>query len=199
MNLKNYIASIENYPQEGVIFRDISPLMANGNAYSYAIREIVQYATDKKIDMIVGPEARGFIVGCPVAYELGIGFAPVRKPGKLPREVISASYEKEYGIDTLTMHADAIKPGQRVLIVDDLLATGGTVKATIEMIERLGGVVAGCAFLIELDDLKVKVDAILLHIKEVLEYWNNGVPASVLFGFNPESFRGSELKEFLDF
>ena len=145
MNLKDYIASIENYPQEGITFRDISPLMADGNAYSYAIREIVQYATDKKIDMIVGPEARGFIVGCPVAFELGIGFAPVRKPGKLPREVISADYEKEYGVDTLTMHADAIKPGQRVLIV---------VKATIEMIEKLGGVVAGCAFLIELDDLK---------------------------------------------
>ena len=135
MNLKDYIATIENYPKEGVTFRDISPLMADGNAYSYAVREIVQYATDKKIDMIVGPEARGFIVGCPVAFELGIGFAPVRKPGKLPREVISADYEKEYG-------------------VDDLLATGGTVKATIEMIERLGGIVAGCAFLIELDELK---------------------------------------------
>ena len=153
MNLENYIASIENYPQEGITFRDISPLMADGNAYSYAIREIVQYATNKQIDMIVGPEARGFIVGCPVAFELGIGFAPVRKPGKLPREVISADYEKEYGLDTLTMHADAIKPGQRVLIVDDLLATGGTVKATVEMIERLGGVVAGCAFLIELAGL----------------------------------------------
>lgn len=153
MKLEDYIASIENYPQEGVTFRDISPLMADGNAYSYAIREIVQYATNKQIDMIVGPEARGFIVGCPVAFELGIGFAPVRKPGKLPREVISADYEKEYGVDTLTMHADAIKPGQRVLIVDDLLATGGTVKATVEMIERLGGVVAGCAFLIELDGL----------------------------------------------
>ncbi|MCS4487391.1 adenine phosphoribosyltransferase [Streptococcus sciuri] len=154
MDLKNYIASIEDYPQKGIVFRDISPLMADGNAYSYAVREIVQYATDKEIDMIVGPEARGFIIGCPVAYELGVGFAPVRKPGKLPRKVISADYEKEYGMDTLTIHADAIKVGQRVLIVDDLLATGGTVKATIEMIERLGGVVAGCAFLIELDDLK---------------------------------------------
>ncbi len=94
MKLEDYIASIENYPKEGVTFRDISPLMADGNAYSYAIREIVQYATDKKIDMIVGPEARGFIVGCPVAFELGIGFAPVRKPGKLPREVISAITKK---------------------------------------------------------------------------------------------------------
>jgi adenine phosphoribosyltransferase len=154
MDLKNYVASIENYPTEGVTFRDISPLMADGNAYGYAVREIVQYATDKKIDMIVGPEARGFIVGCPVAYALGVGFAPVRKPGKLPREVISADYEKEYGTDTLTMHKDAIKPGQRVLITDDLLATGGTVKATIEMVESLGGIVVGCAFLIELDELK---------------------------------------------
>lgn len=153
MDLTNYIASIENYPKEGITFRDISPLMADGKAYSYAIREIAQYACDKDIDMIVGPEARGFIIGCPVAVELGIGFAPVRKPGKLPRDVVSADYEKEYGLDTLTMHSDAIKPGQRVMIVDDLLATGGTVKATIYMIEQLGGVVAGCAFLIELDGL----------------------------------------------
>lgn len=153
MDLTQYIASIENYPKEGITFRDISPLMASGKAYSYAIREIAQYACDKEIDMIVGPEARGFIIGCPVAVELGIGFSPVRKPGKLPREVISASYEKEYGLDILTMHADAIKPGQRVLIVDDLLATGGTVKATIDLVEKLGGIVAGCAFLIELDGL----------------------------------------------
>lgn len=154
MQLKDYIATIENYPTEGIVFRDISPLMADGNAYNYAVTEIVQYARGKEIDVIVGPEARGFIVGCPVAFALGVGFAPVRKPGKLPREVISADYEKEYGTDTLTMHADSIKPGQRVLIVDDLLATGGTVKATIEMIERLGGIVVGCAFFIELDDLK---------------------------------------------
>ncbi|MEW6856085.1 adenine phosphoribosyltransferase [Streptococcus iniae] len=153
MDLTKYIASIEDYPKEGITFRDISPLMADGKAYSYAIREIAQYACDKEIDMIVGPEARGFIIGCPVAVELGIGFAPVRKPGKLPREVVSADYEKEYGFDTLTMHADAIRPGQRVMIVDDLLATGGTVKATIEMIQKLGGVVAGCAFLVELDGL----------------------------------------------
>ena len=153
MKLEDYIATIENYPKEGVTFRDISPLMADGNAYSYAIREIVQYATDKKIDMIVGPEARGFIVGCPVAFELGIGFAPVRKPGKLPRETVSFNYDLEYGSNTLCMHKDAIKPGQRVLIVDDLLATGGTVEATVKLIEQLGGVVVGCAFLIELEEL----------------------------------------------
>ena len=154
MKLEDYVATINDYPQKGVIFRDISPLMADGNAYNYALTEIVQYARDKQIDMVVGPEARGFIVGCPVAYQLGIGFAPVRKPGKLPRETVEATYEKEYGTDTLTIHADAIKPGQRVLIVDDLLATGGTVSATIELIEKLGGIVAGCAFIIELDDLE---------------------------------------------
>ena len=125
--------------------------MADGNAYSYAVREIVQYATDKKIDMIVGPEARGFIVGCPVAFELGIGFAPVRKPGKLPREVISADYEKRntalihYVCTLMLLNLDNV-----FLLLTTFLATGGTVKATIEMVERLGGVVAGCAFLVEI-------------------------------------------------
>lgn len=154
MDLTKYIARIDNYPEEGIIFRDISPLMANGNAYHFATQQIVAYAKELGVDMVVGPEARGFIVGCPVAVELGVGFAPVRKPGKLPRKTISAEYEKEYGTDTLTIHADAVTPGARVLIVDDLLATGGTVAATIELVKKLGGVVAGCAFLIELDDLK---------------------------------------------
>ncbi|EOT28922.1 adenine phosphoribosyltransferase [Enterococcus saccharolyticus] len=153
MNLKDYIASIPDYPSKGIIFRDISPLMADGEAYRAATKAIVDYAKEQQIDMVVGPEARGFIVGCPVAFELGVGFAPVRKPGKLPRETIEVSYDLEYGSDTLTLHADAIKPGQRVLICDDLLATGGTIKATIELIEKLGGIVVGCAFLIELMDL----------------------------------------------
>lgn len=154
MNLKDYIASIPNYPSEGIIFRDISPLMADGDAYRYATQQIVDYANKREIDMVVGPEARGFIVGCPVAYEAGVGFAPVRKPGKLPRKTIEVSYALEYGTDTLTIHEDAIKPGQRVLICDDLLATGGTIKASIELVEKLGGIVVGCAFLIELADLK---------------------------------------------
>ncbi len=153
MNLENYIASIPDYPEEGVTFRDISPLMADGKAYREAVNKIVDYADKKQIDMVVGPEARGFIVGCPVAYEVGVGFAPVRKPGKLPRKTIEVTYDKEYGQDTLTLHEDAIKPGQRVLVCDDLLATGGTVKATIDLVEKLGGVVIGCAFLIELLDL----------------------------------------------
>lgn len=153
MNLKDYIASIPNYPKEGVVFRDISPLMGDGAAYQEATRQIVEYAKEKGAEMVVGPEARGFIIGCPVAYELGIGFAPARKKGKLPRETIEVSYGLEYGEATLTLHEDAIKPGQKVIICDDLLATGGTIAATIELVEQLGGIVVGCAFLVELMDL----------------------------------------------
>lgn len=170
MNLKDYIASIPDYPQKGIVFRDISPLMADGLAYREATKQIVDYAKEKGIDMVVGPEARGFIVGCPVAYELGVGFAPVRKPGKLPRETISVSYELEYGTDTLTLHADAIKPGQKVLVCDDLLATGGTVKATIELVEKLGGVVVGCAFLIELKELHGRDKIANYEIKTLMDY-----------------------------
>lgn len=153
MDLSKYIASVPDYPEEGVIFRDISPLMADGDAYQYATQQIVDYAKDKDVEMIVGPEARGFIVGCPVAYSMGVGFAPARKKGKLPRETIEVNYGLEYGKDTLQLHQDAIKPGQKVLVVDDLLATGGTIAATIELIEELGGIVVGTAFLIELEDL----------------------------------------------
>ena len=153
MNLKDYIALVEDYPKKGIKFRDITPLLANGKAFNYATDEIVKYAKEKNIDIVVGPEARGFIFGCPVSYALEVGFAPVRKPGKLPRETIDYKYDLEYGSNTLCMHKDAIKPGQRVLIVDYLLATGGTVEATIKIVEELGGVVAGMAFLIELDGL----------------------------------------------
>src|SRR5699024_9638385 len=114
------------------------------------VNDIVAYAKEKEVDVIVGPEARGFIVGCPVAYELEIGFVPVRKKGKLPREVIQVDYGLEYGENTLAMHRDSIKKGQRVLITDDLLATGGTIEATIKLVEELGGIIVGCAFLIEL-------------------------------------------------
>ncbi|WP_347297299.1 adenine phosphoribosyltransferase [Dolosigranulum savutiense] len=150
MDIKKYIASIENYPSEGIVFRDISPLLADGQAFKAAIQEIVAFCKDKEVEMIVGPEARGFIVGCPVAYEMGIGFAPARKKGKLPRETIEKSYGLEYGDDVLQLHKDAITPGQRILVCDDLLATGGTIKATIDLIEELGGEVVGTAFFIEL-------------------------------------------------
>lgn len=150
MDYKEHIAIVEDWPKEGVQFKDITPLMDNGPAFKSAVDEIVEYAKKQDIDIVVGPEARGFIVGCPVSYALEIGFAPVRKEGKLPRETIKVDYGLEYGNDVLTIHKDAIKPGQRVLIIDDLLATGGTIEATIDLVEQLGGEVAGCAFLIEL-------------------------------------------------
>lgn len=154
MNLKDYIKIVNNWPIEGVEFKDITPLMADGEAFKYAVDQIIEFAKKQGAEIIVGPEARGFIVGCPVAYALEIGFAPVRKPNKLPREVIEVDYGLEYGKNTLTIHKDAVKPGQKVLITDDLLATGGTIEATIDLVEKLGGVVVGCAFLVELGYLK---------------------------------------------
>lgn len=154
MDLKNYIASINDFPEKGIIFRDITPLMANGAAFNEACNRMLEFAKAKNVDVVVGPESRGFIFGCPVAKDLKVGFVPVRKPNKLPRETISYNYDLEYGSNELHMHSDGIKKGQRVLIVDDLLATGGTIEATIKLVEQLGGVVAGCTFLIELTDLK---------------------------------------------
>ncbi|WP_203361634.1 adenine phosphoribosyltransferase [Bacillus sp. REN10] len=153
MDLTQFIKIVPDWPKPGIKFKDITPLMENGEAFRYATDQIVEYAKEKQIDLVVGPEARGFIVGCPVAYSLGIGFAPVRKEGKLPRETVKVEYGLEYGKDVLTIHKDAVKPGQRVLITDDLLATGGTIEATIQLVEQLGGVVAGIAFLIELEYL----------------------------------------------
>ena len=154
MDLKQYVTIVPDFPKPGIQFKDITTIMDKGEVYKYATDQIVNYAREKKIDVVVGPEARGFIIGCPVAYALGVGFIPVRKEGKLPREVIRVEYGLEYGKDVLTMHKDAIKPGQRVLITDDLLATGGTIEATIKLVEQLGGVVAGIAFLIELTYLE---------------------------------------------
>ena len=170
MDLKQYIAIVEDWPKPGIKFKDITPLMANGEAYKYATDQIVNFAKEKEIDIIVGPEARGFIIGCPVAYAMGIGFAPVRKEGKLPRETIKMDYGLEYGKDVLTIHKDAIKPGQRVLITDDLLATGGTMEATIKLVEELGGVVAGLAFLVELTYLQGREKLAGHDILTLMEY-----------------------------
>ncbi|MEB1808052.1 MAG: adenine phosphoribosyltransferase [Bacillaceae bacterium] len=150
MDFKQYITIVEDYPKEGIRFKDITTLMQDGQAYKKAIEELANFAREKNADVIVGPEARGFVVGCPIAFELEKGFVPVRKKGKLPREVISVDYGLEYGNDSLTIHKDAIQKGQRVVIADDLLATGGTIEATINMVEQLGGEVVGIAFLIEL-------------------------------------------------
>ncbi|WP_445490184.1 adenine phosphoribosyltransferase [Niallia sp. 03133] len=170
MDLKQFITIVEDWPKPGIRFKDITTLMDNGEAYKYATDQIVSYAKEKEIDLVVGPEARGFIIGCPVAYSLGVGFAPVRKEGKLPRETIKVQYGLEYGKDVLTIHKDAIKPGQRVLITDDLLATGGTIEATVKLVEELGGIVAGIAFLIELSYLEGRKNLEGYDLLTLMEY-----------------------------
>lgn len=170
MELKNYIAEIPDFPIEGILFRDITPLLANGEAYKEAIAKFCEFAKEVNADVVMGPESRGFIFGCPVSTELGIGFVPVRKPGKLPRETVSYKYDLEYGSNELHVHADAIKPGQKVLIVDDLLATGGTAEAACKIIEKMGGVVAGVAFLIELADLNGREKLKDYNVYTVMKY-----------------------------
>ena len=156
MNLEDYVASIPDFPTKGILFRDITPMVQDGKAFHEACDLMAKYVEEKGADVIVGPESRGYLFGCPVAYKLNIGFVPVRKPGKLPRETIGCEYDLEYGSNTLEIHADAIKKGQKVVVIDDLLATGGTTEATIKLVEKLGGEVVGCAFMIELVDLKAR-------------------------------------------
>lgn len=154
MELAEMIRSIPDFPVKGILFRDITTLIKEPDAFQEAVDSLLDNCVGKEIDVVVAIEARGFIFGAPIAYELGAGFVPVRKPDKLPWEKVAASYTLEYGTNVLEMHADAIEPGQKVLIVDDLLATGGSAKATAELVERLGGEVVGFLFLIELTDLK---------------------------------------------
>ena len=153
MRYEEKIRTISNYPKPGIMFKDITSLILDGYLLRKAVREMTDKFRNRRIDKVVGAESRGFIFGALVAYELGVGFVPVRKKGKLPYEVISGSYEKEYGLDYIEMHKDAISKGDNVLIVDDLIATGGTVEAMIKMIESLGGKIEGMCFLIELDFL----------------------------------------------
>ncbi|NLK95512.1 MAG: adenine phosphoribosyltransferase [Clostridiales bacterium] len=154
MDLRNKIRVIDGFPKEGISFKDITTLVGDGKGLKNSIDSIAKHLKDKNIDVIVGPEARGFIFGVPVAYALGIGFAPVRKKGKLPCETVSIDYGLEYGTDTLEIHKDAIKKGQKVAIVDDLLATGGTIKAVVDLVESVGGEVVSLDFAIELTGLK---------------------------------------------
>ena len=151
--IKSSIKSIPNYPKEGIIFRDITTLLEVPAAFKATINLIVEQYRDKGITKVLGTESRGFIIGAPVALALGLPFELVRKPKKLPRETISQSYQLEYGQDTLEMHVDAISEGDNVLIIDDLLATGGTVEATVKLVQRLGGTVKHAAFVINLPEL----------------------------------------------
>ena len=170
MNLKDKIREIQDFPIEGISFKDITTLMKDGEAFKYAIDLFIENLKDKNVDIIVGPEARGFLTGTPVAYGLGVGFVPVRKPGKLPAETINYSYGLEYGSDVLEMHKDAIKSGQRVAIVDDLLATGGTMEATAKLIEELGGEVVSMQFLIELEFLDGREKLANYNVESLIKY-----------------------------
>lgn len=151
--LEDYVVSIPDFPKEGIIFRDITSVVQNPDGLELAINTLLEMIEFESIDVVVGPEARGFIFGMPLAYELHKGFVMIRKKGKLPRETVSCSYELEYGQAEVEIHKDAIKPGQRVVLVDDLLATGGTMEANIKLVESLGGIVVKVLFLIELDGL----------------------------------------------
>ena len=154
INLKNHIRNIPDFPKPGILFRDITTLLKNKKAFKQAVDELTVKFKNKKIDAVVAVEARGFILGGAIAHKLGAGFGPVRKKGKLPAATNSVTYDLEYGTDTLEMHHDAINPGEKVLIVDDLLATGGTVKAVTDLVKQLQGKIAGIVFMIELKDLK---------------------------------------------
>lgn len=153
MNLKSIIREVQDFPKAGINFKDVTTLLQDGAAYRHAIDECAKLIEDLEYDVIVGPEARGFLIGAPLAYAKTKPFVLVRKPGKLPSETITFEYELEYGTDSLQIHKDAILPGQKVLITDDLLATGGTVAAIVNMVESLGGKVVGLLFLMELDFL----------------------------------------------
>lgn len=153
MNLEQKIRVIDGFPKPGISFKDITTLLQDPEAFRFTVKEMANFCSEREVDLIVGVESRGFILGAPLAYELGVGFALVRKPGKLPGEVLQVEYELEYGTDSLEIHKDAIKPGMNVVIVDDLLATGGTIGATAELLEQVGAKISGFTFLIELEYL----------------------------------------------
>ncbi len=153
VDLKSKIRDVPDFPQPGIVFRDIMPLLADEHAFAQLIDELAAWAEEREPDVVLGAEARGFITGGALAYKLGCGFVAARKPGKLPWRTVSATYALEYGTDSLELHADAIREGGRVLVHDDVLATGGTAKAKCELVEQLGGEVVGVAFIISLDFL----------------------------------------------
>ncbi len=153
MNLASKIRDIPDFPKEGIVFKDITPLLQDAESLRYAVDQLAEFGVGKKIDVVVGAEARGFILGATLAYTLGAGFVPARKPGKLPFLTVAAEYDLEYGTDSLEVHSDAIVPGTRVLVHDDLLATGGTARAKCDLVEKLGGEVVGVSFIIELSFL----------------------------------------------
>ena len=170
MDLKSKIRDIKDFPKEGIIFKDITTALKDKEAFQECIDQMCKGLEGKDIDIIVGPEARGFIVGAAMSYKLKTGFVPIRKPGKLPGETISHEYELEYGTDKLEIHKDSIRPGDKVVIADDLLATGGTVLATIKLIEDLGGEIVALNFLIELEFLNARKVLNGYNVNSIIKY-----------------------------
>ena len=170
ITLKKLIRDIPDFPKKGIIFKDITPLLLDPNGLKEITERIAENNKDKNIDLIAGAEARGFIIGAAVAHKLGVGFIPIRKPGKLPYHTVSMTYQLEYGTDALEMHKDAIKPGQNILMVDDLLATGGTMAASCKLVESLQGNIVGCDFVIELTFLNGRNALQGLDIFSIIQY-----------------------------
>lgn len=170
MNYKEYIRVIPDFPNPGISFKDITTLLKNGPVYRQVITDLADRFKDRHIDCVAGPEARGFVIGAPLAVALGVGFVPIRKSGKLPGETVEAEYALEYGKDKLAMHKDAILPGQKVLIADDLLATGGTISTSINLVKQLGGEVIGAAFMIELLELNGREKLGGIEIASLAQY-----------------------------
>jgi adenine phosphoribosyltransferase len=170
IDLRDFIRDIPDFPKPGILFRDITPLLASPDAFRESIRQFADRFRDERIDLVCAAEARGFIFAAPLALELNIGFVPIRKPGKLPADKHSHDYELEYGTDTLEVHTDGVSPGQRVLVVDDLLATGGTVDACCQLVEKAGATVACCAFLIELTALGGKQRIAPWDVFSIIQY-----------------------------
>jgi adenine phosphoribosyltransferase len=170
VDLKTKIRDVPDFPQPGIVFKDIMPLLADEQAFAQLTDELAAWAEEREPDVVLGAEARGFITGGALAYKLGCGFVAARKPGKLPWKTVSATYALEYGSDSLELHADAIKEGGRVLIHDDVLATGGTAKAKIELVEQLGGVVVGVLFIISLEFLNGREKLAGYDVHSLIQY-----------------------------
>ena len=170
VDLRSKIRDVPDFPTPGIVFKDTMPLLADARAFSQLVDELAAWADDRGPDVVLGAEARGFITGAALAYKLGCGFIPARKPGKLPRETVSAEYVLEYGVDSLHMQADAFREGARVLVHDDVLATGGTARATVELVERLGGVVVGVLFIVSLEFLNGRQKLAEHDVHALIEY-----------------------------
>jgi adenine phosphoribosyltransferase len=172
MDLKSHIRNVKDFPKAGIMFRDITTLLKNPEAFNYTLEQLLYFTKDKKINKVVGIESRGFIFASVLAHKLNCGFIPVRKPRKLPAEKISITYSLEYGEDKLEMHKDAIQPGDKILVHDDLLATGGTMNAVCQLIEQLGGEIVQVSFIIELSFLNGRDKLKLYDVRSIVEYEN---------------------------